>query len=36
MRVPKSSWVRALRTLTGNGSDDIRFNEALGRWGEQR
>ncbi len=32
VREPKPSWVRALRTLTGNESDDIRFNEALGRW----
>ncbi len=32
MREPKPSWVRALRSLTGNGTDDIRFNEALGRW----
>ena len=32
MRTPKHSWIRALRALTGNESDDIRFNEALGRW----
>ena len=32
MREPKHSWVRALRALTGNEGDDIRFNEALGRW----
>ena len=31
-RTPKVSWVRALRALTGNELDDIRFNEALGRW----
>ena len=32
MRTPKSSWVRALRALTGNESDDIRWNEVVGRW----
>ncbi len=32
MRTPKPSWVRALRDLTANEADDIRFNEALGRW----
>ena len=32
MREPKYSWVRALRALTGNEGDGIRFNEALGRW----
>ncbi len=32
MRTAKPSWVRSLRTLTGNESDDIRFNEAVGRW----
>ena len=32
MREPKSSWVAALRALTGNEKDDIRFNEALSRW----
>ena len=32
MRTPRASWVRALRDLTGNESDDIRFNEVLGRW----
>ncbi len=32
MRTPKASWVRALRDLTGNESDDIRFNDMLGRW----
>ena len=32
MRAPKPSWVRALRMLTGNELDDIRFNEAVGRW----
>ena len=32
MRSPKASWVRALRALTANEDDDIRFNEVLGRW----
>ena len=32
MHKPKAAWVRALRALTGNGGDDIRFNEVLGRW----
>lgn len=32
MRTPKPSWVRALRALTGYERDDIRWNEALGRW----
>ncbi len=32
MREPKDSWVAALRALTGNEKDDIRFNEALSRW----
>lgn len=32
MREPKESWVRALRALTGCSSDDIRYNEVLGRW----
>ena len=32
MREPKISWVRALKMLTGNEADDIRWNEALGRW----
>ncbi len=32
MRKPKTKWVVALRALTGNERDDIRFNEALGRW----
>jgi hypothetical protein len=32
MRDPKASWVRALRALTGNEQDDIRFNEVLARW----
>ena len=32
MREPKTTWVRALRALTGNEGDGIRFNEALGRW----
>ncbi len=32
MREPKTRWVLALRALTGNEGDDIRWNEALGRW----
>ncbi len=32
MRIAKHSWVRALRALTGNESDNIRFNEVLWRW----
>ena len=32
MREPKTRWVVALRALTGNERDDIRWNEALGRW----
>jgi hypothetical protein len=32
VREPKASWVRALRDLTGHETDDIRWNEALGRW----
>jgi hypothetical protein len=32
MREPKDSWVAALRALTGNEKDGIRFNEALSRW----
>ncbi len=32
MRVPKASWVRALRALTGYEQDDIRYNETLSRW----
>lgn len=32
MRTPKRKWVEALRALTGQESDDIRWNEALGRW----
>ena len=32
MTDPRYSWVRALRALTGNESDDIRWNEVVGRW----
>lgn len=32
MREPKPLWVHALRALTGNELDDIRWNEAVGRW----
>ena len=32
MRVPKPSWVRALRALTGFEQDDIRYNETRSRW----
>ncbi len=32
MRIAKNSWVRALRDLTGNELDNIRFNEVLWRW----
>lgn len=32
MREPKVNWVRALRALTGQDQDDIRWNEVLGRW----
>lgn len=32
MREPKASWVRALRSLTGVETDDIRWNVGLGRW----
>ncbi len=32
MRMPKPSWVRALRALTGYEQDDIRYNEAVSRW----
>lgn len=32
MREPKASWVQALRRLTGCETDDIRWNESVGRW----
>ena len=32
MREPKDAWVASLRRLTGNETDDIRWNEAVGRW----
>lgn len=32
MRSAKTSWIRALRDLTGNEADNIRFNEELWRW----
>jgi hypothetical protein len=32
VREPKASWVRALRSLTGVETDDIRWNVALARW----
>ncbi len=32
MREPKAMWIRALRALTGNEADNIRFNEVLWRW----
>jgi hypothetical protein len=32
VREPKASWVLALRALTGNEFDEIRWNTALGLW----
>ena len=32
MRQPKKKWVEALRALTGQESDDIRYNEDVSRW----
>ncbi len=32
MREPRRKWVAALKALTGNEADGIRWNEALSRW----
>ncbi len=32
MREPKIKWVKALRLLTGNEGDTVRWNEEVGRW----
>lgn len=32
MREPRRRWVMALQALTGNEADNIRWNEAVGRW----
>lgn len=32
MREPRRKWVVALKALTGNEADGIRWNEALSRW----